>query len=81
MIVKIKRYIANVKDFVENPDGTVSAVEKEIEITGERIRNETVWKQIPRTAKLLEHGYVVKEYEIDKNALEVFLKNYGKQID
>lgn len=81
MIIKIKRYIAKVKDFVENPDGTACTVEKEIEITGERIRNETVWKQIPRTAKLLEHGYVVNEYEIDKNALEVFLKNYGQQID
>lgn len=81
MIIKIKRYIAKVRDFVENPDGTVATAEKEIEITGERIRNETVWKQIPRTAKLLEHGYDVKEYEIDKNALEVFLKNYGKRID
>lgn len=81
MVIKIKRYIAKVRDFVENPDGTVAAAEKEIEITGERIRNETVLKQIPRYAKLLDHGYVVNEYEIDKNALEVFLKNYGNQID
>lgn len=80
MIVKIKRYIARIKDFTENSDGSVAISERESEIIGERIRNETVLKQIPRSAKLLEHGYVVREYEIDKDELEDFLLDHAKRV-
>ena len=81
MIIKIRKYIAIVSDFVEHEDGTITKELSEVEIKGSRISTATVWKQIPRTAKLIEHGYRTAEYEVDGVALENWLRDNGERKD
>lgn len=80
MIIKVKKYIAKVADFVEHEDGTITKEVSEVVIAGQRISEAGVYKQIPRTAKLLEHGYVEEAYEVDSDKLTEWLKNNGKKI-
>lgn len=81
MIIKIRKYIAIVSDFVEHEDGTITKERAEIEIEGNRISTATVWKQIPRTAHLIDHGYRTAEYEVETAELEKWLVENGKLVD
>ena len=68
MTVKIKRYIATVKIL----DGDKVCI-RGVEIVGQRIRPQTVKKQIPENSILISSRYVTRSYEVDKNELEKFL--------
>lgn len=81
MIIKIRKYIAIVSDFVEHEDGTITKERAEIEIKGSRISEATVWKQIPRTAKLVAHGYKIREYKVNQNALENWLNENAQIVE
>ena len=80
MTIKVKKYIAKVAQFVEHENGSISKEVSEITITGKRISEASVWKQIPRDARLLEHGYVETAYEVDEEQLEKFCKEHGKPV-
>ena len=80
MTIKVKKYIAKVAQFVEHEDGSISKEVSEITITGKRISEASVWKQIPRDARLLDHGYVETAYEVDEEKLEKFCKEHGKPV-
>lgn len=80
MTIKVKKYIAKVAQFVEHEDGSISKEVSEITITGKRISEASVWKQIPRDARLLEHGYVETAYEVDEEELEKFCKEHGNPV-
>ena len=54
MIVKIKKYVAKVSVFKEHEDGSISKEVREITLDGKRFSPATVWKKIPREAKLEE---------------------------
>ena len=73
MTVKIKRYIATIKII----DGDKVCI-REVEIVGRRIRPQTVKKQIPENSILVSSGYMVRDYEVDKDELEKFLIANGK---
>lgn len=77
MIVKIKKYVAKVSVFNEHEDGTISKEVREIALDGKRFSPSTVWKHIPREAKLLESGWKETAYEIDLDKLEAFLLENG----
>lgn len=81
MIIKIKKYVATVADFVEHQDGTISKELCEVEIKGARISEATVWKQIPRTAKLIGHGYRTSEYEVETALLENWLRDNARVVE
>lgn len=81
MTIKIKKYVAKVAEFVEHEDGSITKETREIVIKGRRFSEASVRKQIPRTAKLLEHGYVEASYEVDNAKLEEFCKAYGKVVE
>ena len=74
MVVKIKKYVAKVSIFKEHEDGSISKEVREITLDGKRFNPATVWKKIPREAKLLESGWRETAYEIDPDKLEEFLK-------
>lgn len=79
MTVKIKKYVATVHRYVEDENtGAISKVEDEIILEGQRFTEAGVWKKIPRDCKLISHGWVEKEYEVDPAALEKFLVENGK---
>lgn len=80
MIVKIKKYVAKVSIFKEHEDGTISKEVREITLDGKRFSPSTVWKHIPREAKLLESGWKETAYEIDSDKLEQFLTANGKPV-
>lgn len=80
MIVKIKKYIAKVSIFKEHEDGTISKEVREITLDGKRFSPATVWKHIPREAKLLESGWKETAYEIGVDELEKFLSENGKPV-
>lgn len=80
MIVKIKKYVAKVSIFKEHEDGTVSKEVREITLNGKRFSPATVWKKIPREAKLLESGWREMAYEIDVDVLEKLLSEIGKPV-
>lgn len=81
MTIKIKKYVAKVAEFVEHEDGTITKETREIVIKGRRFSEARVWKQIPCTAKLLEHGYVEASYEVDNAKLEEWCKENGESLN
>ena len=80
MIVKIKKYVANVSIFKEHEDGSITKEAAEIELKGKRFSPAAVWKQIPREAKLIESGWKETSYQIDSEKLEEFLKENGEPV-
>lgn len=80
MIIKFKKYIAKVSRFVEHEDGTITKAVEDIVLKGSRFSEAGVWKQIPRDAKLIEHGYVEQAYEVDADQLEAWLIANGKAV-
>ena len=80
MIVKIKKYVAKVSIFKEHEDGSISKEVREIALDGKRFSPATVWKKIPREAKLEEMGWRETAYEIDTGKLEMFLKDHGEAL-
>lgn len=78
MIIKIKKYVATIAQFVEHEDGTITKEIKDVTLNGQRFSEASVWKQIPRDAKLVSHGYKETAYDIDADALEAFCKANGK---
>lgn len=80
MIVKIKKYVAKVPIFNEHEDGSISKEVREITLDGKRFSPATVWKLIPRDAKLLESGWRETAYEIGVDELEKFLSENGKPV-
>lgn len=80
MIIKIKKYVAKVATFKEHGDGTITKEVQEIALEGKRFSPATVWKLVPREAKLLESGWRETAYEIDVDGLEKFLAENGKPV-
>ena len=80
MIVKIKKYVAKVSIFKEHEDGSISKEVREITLDGKRFSPATVWKKIPREAKLEEMGWRETAYEIGVDELEKFLSDNGKLV-
>lgn len=80
MIVKIKKYVAKVSIFKEHEDGSISKEVGEITLDGKRFSPATVWKKIPREAKLEEMGWRETAYEIGVDELEKFLSENGKLV-
>ena len=80
MIVKIKKYIAKVSVFKEHEDGSISKEMREITLDGKRFSPATVWKKIPREAKLEEMGWKETAYEIGVDELEKFLSDNVKLV-
>ena len=80
MIVKIKKYVAKVSVFKEHEDGSISKEVREITLDGKRFIPATVWKKIPREAKLEEMGWRETTYEIGIDELEKFLSENGKLV-
>ena len=80
MIIKIRKYVAKVAEFKEHEDGTISKEVREIALDGKRFGPSTVWKHIPREAKLLESGWKDTDYEVDAEKLEQFLAANGKPV-
>ena len=78
MVIKIKKYVAKVAKFVEHDDGSITKEISEITLKGQRFSEATVWKQIPRDAKLISHGYVEEAYEVDPDKLTEWAKANGK---
>ena len=81
MIIKIKKYVAEVAQFVEHEDGSITKEVKSITLKGQRFSDAGVWKQIPRDAKLLSHGWKEQAYEVDTDKIENFLKENGKPVN
>lgn len=81
MIIKIRKYVAEVSQFVEHEDGSITKENKSIILNGQRFSEAGVWKQIPRDAKLLSHGWQEIAYEIDTDKLEQFCKEFGKPVN
>ena len=80
MIVKIKKYVDKMTIFKEHEDGTISKEVEEITLDGKRFSPATVWKKIPREAKLEEMGWRETAYEIGVDELEKFLSENGKLV-
>ena len=80
MIVKIKKYVATVARYVEHEDSTITKTEDEITLKGQRFSEASVWKQIPRDAKLISHGYMEQAFEVDTDALHEFCSTNGKPV-
>ena len=80
MIIKIKKYVARVAEFKEHEDGTIHKEVREITLKGDRFSPNSVWKRIPREAKLLESGWKEMSYDIDSDKLEQFLTENGKPL-
>lgn len=81
MIIKIRKYVAEIAQFVEHDDGSITKENKSITLTGQRFSEAGVWKQIPRDAKLVSHGWREVAYDIDADKLEQFCKEFGKPAD
>lgn len=80
MIIKIRKYVAKIAEFKERENGTISKEVREIALDGKRFSPSTVWKRIPREAKLLESGWKETAYEVDADKLEQFLTANGKPV-
>ena len=80
MKIKIKRCEATTVSYDETPDG-IRRVENHIIISGKRITEATVMKQIPREQKLLKWGYIDEVYNIDDAKLHDFLRQNGELCD
>lgn len=81
MIIKIKKYVAKVAQFVEHEDGSISKEVSEITLKGQRFSEAGVWKQIPRDAKLISHGWVEDAFEVDAEKLLEWCKENGKAVE
>ena len=81
MIIKIKKYVAKVAQFVEHEDGSITKETREITLKGQRFSEASVWKQIPRDAKLISHGYIEEAYEVDADQLVEWCKEHGKPVN
>ena len=81
MIIKIRKYVATVAQFTEHEDGSITKETKNIALNGQRFSEAGVWKQIPRDAKLISHGWQEVAYEIDTDKLEQFCKESGKPVE
>ena len=81
MTIKIKKYVAKVAQFVEHEDGSITKEISSITLKGQRFSEATVWKQIPRDAKLISHGYEESVYEVDPDALTNWLSENGKLVE
>lgn len=81
MIIKIRKYVAEVAQFVEHEDGNITKEVKSLTLKGQRFSDAGVWKQIPRDAKLISHGWREVAYDIDADKLEQFCKENGKPAD
>lgn len=80
MIVKIKKYVAKVSIFKEHEDGSISKEVREITLDGKRFSTASVYKKIPREAKLEEMGWRETAYEIGVDELEKFLSENCKLV-
>lgn len=80
MKIKIKRCEATTVSYEETAEG-IRRVENRVVISGKRITEATVLKQIPREHKLLKWGYIDEVYEIDDTRLHDFLRHNGKLCD
>ena len=80
MKISIKKYVATVAVFKEHEDGTITKEVKDITLEGNRFPPATVWKHIPREAKLIESGWRETAYEIDPDKLEAFLLENGTRV-
>lgn len=80
MIIKIKKYVAEVAQFVEHEDGTITKEMSSITLKGQRFSYASVWKQIPRNAKLISHGYVEEAFEVDTDSLLNWCKENGSPV-
>ena len=80
MVIKIKKYVAQVAQYVEHEDGTISKEMRSITLKGQRFSEASVWKQIPRDAKLVSHGYVEEAYEVDSDKLAAWCKENGAPV-
>ena len=81
MVIKIKKYVAKVSQFVEHEDGSITKDTRDITINGQRFSEAGVWKQIPRDAKLISHGYVEQAFEVDTDKLVEWLCENGKIVE
>lgn len=81
MVIKIKKYVAKVSQFVEHEDGSITKETRDITINGQRFSEAGVWKQIPRDAKLISHGYVEQAFEVDTDKLVEWLCENGKIVE
>lgn len=81
MIIKVKKYVAKVSKFVEHDDGTITKEIDDITLKGQRFSEAGVWKQIPRDAKLISHGWVEDAYEVDSDKLTEWCKANGKPVE
>lgn len=80
MVIKIKKYVAKVAQFVEHEDGSISKEITSLTLSGQRFSEASVWKQIPRDAKLISHGYVEDSFEVDADKLLEWCKENGKPV-
>lgn len=80
MIIKIKKYVATVSEFVEHEDGTITKEVREITLKGTRFKPACVRNRIPHEASLLESGWRETVYEVDVDKLEHFLTENGKPV-
>lgn len=81
MIIKIKKYVAKVAQFVEHDDGTITKEIRDITLKGQRFSDASVWKQIPRDAKLVSHGYVEEVFEVDSDKLLAWCKENAQPVE
>ena len=81
MTIKIKKYVAKVAQFVEHDDGTITKEITSITLKGHRFSEASVWKQIPRDAKLISHGYEESAYKVDPDALTNWLNENGELVE
>ena len=77
MIIKIKKYVAKVARFVEHEDGTITKDMSSLTLKGQRFSDAGVWKQIPRDAKLISHGYIEEVFDVDADKLLDWCKENG----
>ena len=81
MIVRIKKYVAQVSRFVENEEsGEIRKEVSEIVLEGQRFGKAGVEKRIPREYQLISHGWVEKAYNVDPEILEKFLNENGTPV-
>ena len=80
MIIKIRKYVAKVSEFVEHDDGSISKEVREITLNGKRFSPAAVLKKIPHESKLEEMGWKVMAFEVDRDKLEQFLAENGNLL-
>ena len=80
MIIKIRKYIAKVKEFNEHEDGSITKDVSEIVLNGQRFSPSSVERHIPRGAILIGSGWKELSYEVDTEKLEKFLMENGEPV-